>query len=122
MGHRSTRENKDEFKDGEGQAVEKKKKKKKKKKKRLPKNYDPNSAPDPDRWLPRNQRSGYKKRKNKQMRGRHQGQDSGEPAKPELRKKHQLLLPNSNQPKENNRRKERKRREEEKDKYSFCFT
>lgn len=38
--------------------------KKKKKKKRLPKNYDPNGPPpDPERWLPKTQRSGYKKKK-----------------------------------------------------------
>merc|ERR1712137_387435 len=84
--HRSTRESKED--ESESQALDKKKKKKKrKKKKRLPKNYDPNTAPDPERWLPRNQRSTYKKRKNK-MRGRHQGQDMGgsEPVKNEPKK------------------------------------
>ncbi|RWS02575.1 Signal recognition particle protein-like protein [Dinothrombium tinctorium] len=46
-------------------AVRVKDKKKKKKKKKLPKNYDPNVDPDPERWLPRWQRSTYKKKKDK---------------------------------------------------------
>lgn len=34
---------------------------------RLPKNYNPNVAPDPERWLPKWQRTGYaSKRKRKQ--------------------------------------------------------
>jgi signal recognition particle subunit SRP72 len=37
------------------------KKKKKKKKKRLPKNYDPNVPPDPERWLPKRERSTYRR-------------------------------------------------------------
>jgi len=41
------------------------KKKKKKKKIRLPKNYDPKVEPDPERWLPRYERSTYKKKKDK---------------------------------------------------------
>lgn len=41
------------------------KKKKKKKKGKLPKNYDPNVDPDPERWLPRRERSTYKKRKDR---------------------------------------------------------
>jgi len=36
------------------------KKKKQKKKKRLPKNYNPNSLPDPERWLPKRERTGLK--------------------------------------------------------------
>jgi len=36
------------------------KKKKSKKKKRLPKNYNPNVDPDPERWLPRRERTGLK--------------------------------------------------------------
>lgn len=40
------------------------KKKKRKRKKRLPKNYDPDGPPpDPERWLPKTMRSGYKKKK-----------------------------------------------------------
>ena len=34
--------------------------KKKKKKKRLPANFDPSIQPDPERWLPKYERSGYK--------------------------------------------------------------
>ncbi|XP_074655240.1 signal recognition particle subunit SRP72-like [Tubulanus polymorphus] len=42
------------------------KKKKKKKKKRLPKDYDPNAVIDPERWLPKRERSYYRgKRKDK---------------------------------------------------------
>ena len=37
-----------------------KQKKKSKKKKRLPKNYNPNVDPDPERWLPRRERTGIK--------------------------------------------------------------
>merc|ERR1712083_573824 len=33
---------------------------KKKQKKRLPKNYNPNSDPDPERWLPKRERTGLK--------------------------------------------------------------
>jgi len=36
------------------------KKNKKKRKKRLPKNYTPGSVPDPERWLPRRERTGLK--------------------------------------------------------------
>lgn len=45
----------------------KKRKKKKKRKKILPKNYDPNVDPDPERWLPSYQRSTYKKKKDKRL-------------------------------------------------------
>lgn len=41
------------------------KKKKKKKKGKLPKHYDPNVDPDPERWLPRRERSTFKKRKDR---------------------------------------------------------
>ncbi|GIX86512.1 signal recognition particle subunit SRP72 [Caerostris extrusa] len=41
------------------------KKKKKHKKGKLPKNFDPNVDPDPERWLPRRERSTYKKKKDK---------------------------------------------------------
>lgn len=45
---------------------EKKEKVKRRKRKRiLPKNYDPNVEPDPERWLPRWQRSTFKKKKDK---------------------------------------------------------
>lgn len=42
-----------------------KKKSKKKRKKKLPKNYNPNVDPDPERWLPRKERTGFKKRKDR---------------------------------------------------------
>ncbi|XP_035227394.1 signal recognition particle subunit SRP72-like [Stegodyphus dumicola] len=41
------------------------KKKKRHKKGKLPKNYDPSVDPDPERWLPRRERSTYKKKKDK---------------------------------------------------------
>uniref|UniRef100_A0A673NAW1 Signal recognition particle subunit SRP72 n=1 Tax=Sinocyclocheilus rhinocerous TaxID=307959 RepID=A0A673NAW1_9TELE len=57
------------------------KKKKKKKKGKLPKNYDPKSTPDPERWLPIRERSYYrgkKKGKKKEQVGRGtQGATSG---------------------------------------------
>ena len=46
-------------------AVVSKPKKKRKRKPRLPKNYDPNIAPDPERWLPLRERSYYRKGKKK---------------------------------------------------------
>ena len=46
-------------------VVDDKKKKRKKRKKILPKNYDPTVDPDPERWLPKWQRSTYKKKKDK---------------------------------------------------------
>ncbi|GAA6092867.1 signal recognition particle subunit SRP72 [Tachysurus ichikawai] len=57
------------------------KKKRKKKKGKLPKNYDPTSTPDPERWLPMRERSYYrgrKKGKKKEQVGRGtQGATSG---------------------------------------------
>ncbi|GAB5360098.1 hypothetical protein AAMO2058_000598100 [Amorphochlora amoebiformis] len=49
-------------------------KRKKKRKKRLPKNYNPEDTPDPERWLPKwersyNKRGRGKRNRNKQMRG-----------------------------------------------------
>ena len=37
-----------------------KKKTIKKRKKKLPKNYNPNVDPDPERWLPKKERTGLK--------------------------------------------------------------
>ncbi|TRY93974.1 hypothetical protein DNTS_021125 [Danionella cerebrum] len=63
------------------QGLEDVKKKKKKKKSKLPKNYDPKSSPDPERWLPMRERSYYrgkKKGKKKETVGRGtQGTTSG---------------------------------------------
>ncbi|KAL1916119.1 uncharacterized protein VTP21DRAFT_6123 [Calcarisporiella thermophila] len=52
--------------------AQKLKAKRKKRKPRLPKNYDPNKQPDPERWLPRRERSTYKmkgKKKANLLRG-----------------------------------------------------
>lgn len=40
-----------------------KKRRKKKRKLRLPKTYDPNVQPDPERWLPKYERSTFKRKK-----------------------------------------------------------
>uniref|UniRef100_A0A915DFZ4 Signal recognition particle subunit SRP72 n=1 Tax=Ditylenchus dipsaci TaxID=166011 RepID=A0A915DFZ4_9BILA len=45
-------------------------KRKRKRKTKLPKNYDPNVAPDPERWLPRQERTAYKKKLNKKFKDR----------------------------------------------------
>nr|XP_018915440.1 PREDICTED: signal recognition particle subunit SRP72 [Bemisia tabaci] len=47
-----------------------KKKKRKKKPGKLPKNYDPSVPPNPERWLPRHERSGYRKNKRERDRDR----------------------------------------------------
>ena len=43
-----------------------KKKKIKKKKTKLPKNYVPGSTPDPERWLAKRDRSGYKRKEKRE--------------------------------------------------------
>jgi signal recognition particle subunit SRP72 len=44
------------------------------KRRRLPANYDPEVAPDPERWLPRHERTAYKKRRmNKRQKEREIG-------------------------------------------------
>ncbi|KAK7793568.1 hypothetical protein R5R35_000404 [Gryllus longicercus] len=48
-----------------GDELIQKKKTKRKRKGKLPKNYDPNVAPDPERWLPRHERTGYRKKKDR---------------------------------------------------------
>ncbi|EZA47743.1 hypothetical protein DMN91_012368 [Ooceraea biroi] len=45
-----------------------KKHKKRKRRGKLPKNYDPNVAPDPERWLPRHERSGFRKKRDRRNR------------------------------------------------------
>ncbi|XP_054004835.1 signal recognition particle subunit SRP72 [Hylaeus anthracinus] len=45
-----------------------KKRKKRKRKGKLPKNYDPNVPPDPERWLPRHERSGFRKKRDRRNR------------------------------------------------------
>merc|ERR1712018_964580 len=46
-----------------------KKKKKRNHKKRLPKTYDPNVDPDPERWVPRRERTGYRRTRKERRRG-----------------------------------------------------
>lgn len=64
---------------GNDELIQKKKKKKKKKTK-LPKNYVPGVMPDPERWLPKHERTGYRKKKdrrNKDVMKGTQGAASG---------------------------------------------
>lgn len=56
------------FRKSSGHDVVEKSKKKKKRKPKLPKVYDPNIPPDPERWLPKHERSNYKKRKDRRYR------------------------------------------------------
>ena len=51
--------------DAEPEKEESKKKRKKKRKIRLPKNYNPNTSPDLERWLPLRERSYFKRGKKK---------------------------------------------------------
>jgi|SRR6185312_16184713 len=48
-------------------------KKKHKRKPLLPKNYDPNTPPDPERWLPKRERSTYRGKRKKQLNKGSQG-------------------------------------------------
>ncbi|XP_057340961.1 signal recognition particle subunit SRP72 [Microplitis mediator] len=43
-------------------------KKRRKRKGKLPKNYDSSVAPDPERWLPRHERSGFRKKRDRRNR------------------------------------------------------
>jgi len=55
---------------GESNLIAQKKKRKKKRKILLPKKLDPNVSADPERWLPKFERSTYKKRKDKRAKDR----------------------------------------------------
>lgn len=45
-----------------------KRRNRKKRKPKLPKHFDPNVIPDPERWLPRYERAGYKKKKDRRIK------------------------------------------------------
>ncbi|XP_070155744.1 signal recognition particle subunit SRP72 [Polyergus mexicanus] len=45
-----------------------KKHKKRKRIRKMPKNYDPDVPPDPERWLPRHERSGFRKKRDRRNR------------------------------------------------------
>ncbi|CAI2346996.1 unnamed protein product [Caenorhabditis sp. 36 PRJEB53466] len=65
--YRQKKEAKSPATDDEQIITRKLKNTKRKRKVRLPKNYNPSVAPDPERWLPRQERSTYKrKRKNRE--------------------------------------------------------
>jgi len=49
------------------------KKIKKRKKPKLPANLSPDTLPDPERWLPRQERTAYKKKLNKRFKDREVG-------------------------------------------------
>ncbi|KAK9500134.1 hypothetical protein O3M35_001452 [Rhynocoris fuscipes] len=53
------------------------KKKKSRRRKRLPKNYDPNVDPDPERWLPKRERSTFKKKKDRRNKEVGKGTQGG---------------------------------------------
>ncbi|CAI4233371.1 unnamed protein product [Auanema sp. JU1783] len=59
--YRQKKETKMEVEDSEI-ITRKLKNRKRKRKIRLPKNYDPNTPPDPERWLPKQERAAYKKK------------------------------------------------------------
>ena len=63
--HRVTKAVVSEQKGTEVVAMDTTKKKKRKRKPRLPKNFDPNVKPDPDRWLPLRERSYFRRGKKK---------------------------------------------------------
>ena len=46
-----------------------KKRSKKKRKRKLPKNYNPNVEPDPERWLPKRERQGYRRPRKDRRKG-----------------------------------------------------
>ncbi|XP_058808027.1 signal recognition particle subunit SRP72 isoform X2 [Phymastichus coffea] len=52
---------------GKPEALDKKRKKRKRKGK-LPKNYDATVGPDPERWLPKHERSGFRKKRDRRNR------------------------------------------------------
>ncbi|XP_055375188.1 signal recognition particle subunit SRP72 [Condylostylus longicornis] len=63
-----------------GTDIQKKRRLKRKRKGKLPKNYNPNVPPDPERWLPKYERTGYRKkrdRRNKDVIKGSQGMASG---------------------------------------------
>ena len=51
------------------EAAELKAKKKRKRKKKLPKNYNPNIDPDPERWIPKRERTGYRRTRKERRKG-----------------------------------------------------
>lgn len=57
--------------DGQPEAALKRKRKRKARPRRLPKQYNPNIPPDPERWLPKRERSSYKAK----MKRRHRDRD-----------------------------------------------
>lgn len=44
------------------------KKKHHKRKTKLPKNYDPKIVPDPERWLPKYERTGFRKKRDRRVK------------------------------------------------------
>eukprot|EP00096_Caligus_rogercresseyi_P000105 TRINITY_DN1028_c0_g1_i1.p1 TRINITY_DN1028_c0_g1~~TRINITY_DN1028_c0_g1_i1.p1 ORF type:complete len:657 (-),score=302.98 TRINITY_DN1028_c0_g1_i1:63-2033(-) len=57
-------------KKGSPDALLLKKRRHKKKKKQLPKNYDPNVEPDPERWIPKRERLAYRKHLKRERRNK----------------------------------------------------
>ncbi|XP_058116952.1 signal recognition particle subunit SRP72 [Anopheles ziemanni] len=53
---------------GAGTPAEQRRQKRKKRKGKLPKNYDASAQPDPERWLPRYERTGYRKKRDRRVK------------------------------------------------------
>ncbi|XP_046384994.1 signal recognition particle subunit SRP72 [Ischnura elegans] len=53
---------------GEELLVKASKRPRRRRKGKLPKNYDPESTPDPERWLPRHERTGFRKKKDRRAK------------------------------------------------------
>ena len=64
--------------------IQKQNKKRKKKKPKLPKNYNPKVKPDPERWLPRRERSTYKQKKRRRGNEPMKGTQGGPSAQSDL--------------------------------------
>uniref|UniRef100_U5EXU8 Signal recognition particle subunit SRP72 n=1 Tax=Corethrella appendiculata TaxID=1370023 RepID=U5EXU8_9DIPT len=50
------------------ELAKQKKKRNRKRKGKLPKNYDENAQPDPERWLPKYERTGYRKKRDRRVK------------------------------------------------------
>lgn len=81
----------------EDEVAKKMPKHKRKRKVILPKNYDPNVQPDPERWLPKAERSGYKKKVNKKYKDDDVGRGTQGAANDEMAEKMDYSKDNAGQ-------------------------
>ncbi|CAB3404601.1 unnamed protein product [Caenorhabditis bovis] len=82
--------------DADNIITRKLKNKRRKRKIRLPKNYNPNVPPDPERWLPRQERSTYKKKRKNREREIGRGTQGSSSANPNV--EYMAASPNSPRP------------------------